>query len=593
MTLVSSGNSYAFYSGDGSTTTYSLGFQFIAESHLVVTVDGSIVSTDDYTVNAGSVIFDTAPNAGTDIRLSRATPRTALVDFQSFGSITEEELDLDQTQLIYLIQEAFETDDNGAVTSGAENIVWNPTASHWEAARSGTNQHIGNVADPGDSQDAATKSYVDNAVQFGVVGMPQAWYFDGSTTGNSFVLTGGDGMDARYLVVSIDGVLQIPFQDYVLSSSGADPTLDLVGTGLQASQELSVQNFGVMRSLPNYQLAPGSVGTDELASSAVTSNKLAANAVTTLRIEDGAVTEPKLAADAVTSAKIAAESITWDHIKEADFAPDQVGPPYPVLKLNTGGDLTIDTVDAADVNGLSAFVSATPVSSLSAATGPVSMGGNDLTNLPNSPPTNNSAASKLYVDNQVGAATESGVVLIARTLVTPSPSSTILLANSGTHPEFYDTTTYSHFTAHVTGLEANGCNAIQVQVSQGGGWVNESGWFGSMKDYLDFMGYAATVAPGSSYTARDTAFDPQYSGQRRSLTITLNQAQAANHRFTSSMAEGWRLESRDWTAPADKVTMVQLRLFTGFDQSGLGNPASAVNASTGCYVTLYGHKKSV
>lgn len=452
MTLVSSGNSYAFYSGDGSTTTFSLGFPLIAESHLVVKVGGVAVSTDDFRVNAGSVIFDTAPAAGTNnIQLYRSTPRTPLVDFQSFGSITEEELDLDQTQLIYLLQEAFETDDAGSVTSGSENIVWNETENHWEASRGGVNQAIGNVADPGDSQDAATKNYVDNAVQFGVSSTPQAWYFN--TPSSTFLLENGDGLDARYLIVSIDGVLQIPFQDYTLSSSGLNPNLNLVGTGLQSGQELSVQNFGVMRSLLSTTPAPNSVTSEALASNSVTAPKIAANAVTETRIENEAVIESKLAPDSVTSSKIADESITWDHMKEADFAPDQSGPPYPVLKLNSGGDLTIDTVDAADISDLSASISATPVSNLSAATGALSMGGNPINNLPNPPPADHAASSKAYVDAQVGAATASGVDFIShRTVLGNVAGNNTAILDWNIDNELQDFSTYEYFSGAIMGL---------------------------------------------------------------------------------------------------------------------------------------------
>lgn len=485
MTLVSSGNSYAFYSGDGSTTTYSLGFPFIAESHLVVNVNGSLVNTDDYTVNAGSVIFDTAPAAGADIRLSRSTPRTPLVDFQSFGSITEEELDLDQTQLIYLVQEAFETDDAGAATSGAENIVWNATDSHWEASRSGTNQQIGNVADPGDAQDAATKNYVDNVVQFGVSSTPQAWYFN--TPGSTFLLENGDGLDARYLIVSIDGVLQIPFQDYTLSSSGLNPNLSLVGTGLQSGQELSVQNFGVMRNLVSTTPAPNSVTSEALASESVTAPKIAADAVTETRIEDAAVTEPKLAPDSVTSSKIADESITWDHMKESDFAPDQAGPPYPVLKLNSGGDLTIDTVDSADISDLSAFISSTPLSGLAAATGAVSMGGNPINNLPNPPPASHAAASKAYVDGQVAASTASGIELIShRTVLGNAAGNNTVIIDYNVDNEIQDFSRYEYFSGMITGFQWLASGSSYIGETWFEGKVQGSSSYVRMAEYYVF-----------------------------------------------------------------------------------------------------------
>ena len=224
MTQVANGNSYIFYLGNGSTTTYATDFDVIDPAHIVVQVDNAAVSTDDYTYASGSIVFDTAPADQADIRIFRQTPRSPLVDFRSFGAITEDEMDLNQTQLIYLAQEAFETDDSGAVTPGSEYLPWDSALGAWDATQAGVNRRVVNVEDPAQLDDAATKNYVDNAVQFGLTGTPQAWYFAPTTSTNDFTLTSGDGLDARYLIVSIDGVLQIPFQDYTLNSTGQTPS---------------------------------------------------------------------------------------------------------------------------------------------------------------------------------------------------------------------------------------------------------------------------------------------------------------------------------------------------------------------------------
>lgn len=583
MTLVSSGNSYAFYTGDGTTTTYSTGFPLIAEAHLKVKVNDSLVSVDDYTYNAGSVIFDTAPAADADIKLYRETPKAPLVDFQSFGSITEDEMDLNQTQLIYLIQESFETDDAGSVSSGKESLTWDPTNTEWDASYAGSAAQIGNVADPGELTDAATKNYVDNVAQFGISGTPQAWYF--TDVGTSFVLTNGDGLDARYLIVAIDGVLQIPFQDYTISSSGQNPNLTLVGTGLQSGQEMSVQNFGVMRTIATTTVAPGSITTTELANNSVSSEKIQQDAVTETRIENSAVTTDKLGPDAVTGAKLADASVGWEHFRTADFAPDlsPAGPPFPFLKLNNAGDLSQGTVQAQDITDLNATLSATPVSNLSAATSGVDMNGNDITNLPTTPPTNNSAASKAYVDAEVGSATAPKIDMISHRLLTPSPSSNLLIVSALDSGAFQDTTTYSHFTVEVSGFHAPSCGAMVLQAKLSGStWHNCTGYFDTMARYLTYHSVTTTAQPV------DSDFAPKGS-ERKILTFKLMQPQDITHRFTATHGQGHRLETRDWNAPAGVVSEIQLVLGSTFNS---GNLSGSATASVNCYATLYGHRKA-
>jgi hypothetical protein len=51
------------YTGNGSTTSYSVTFPYIEKAHVVVTVDGVTKSlTTDYTfTNSSTITFNTAP----------------------------------------------------------------------------------------------------------------------------------------------------------------------------------------------------------------------------------------------------------------------------------------------------------------------------------------------------------------------------------------------------------------------------------------------------------------------------------------------------------------------------------------------------
>ena len=86
------------YTGNGSTTSYSVTFPYIEKAHVVVTVDGVTKSlTTDYTfTNSSTITFNTAPASSTTIKFTRKTSRsTRLVDYQDGSTLTEATLDQD------------------------------------------------------------------------------------------------------------------------------------------------------------------------------------------------------------------------------------------------------------------------------------------------------------------------------------------------------------------------------------------------------------------------------------------------------------------------------------------------------------------
>ena len=107
------------YTGDGSTTTFSVTFPYIEKAHVIVTVDGVTKTlTTDYTFPTSSTItFTTAPSASSTIKFTRSSNRTArLVDYQDGSTLTESTLDQDGNQSFYMAQEAID------VTEGTINI---------------------------------------------------------------------------------------------------------------------------------------------------------------------------------------------------------------------------------------------------------------------------------------------------------------------------------------------------------------------------------------------------------------------------------------------------------------------------------------
>ena len=140
------------YTGNGSTTTYSITFPYITSSHVVVKVDNVVKTAGtDYTFPTSSTIqFTTAPANGTSISISRSSSRsTRLVDYQDGATITEAILDQDSNQLFYISQEAFDT---------ADNAILLDTDNKYNA----NSKIIKNVLNPVNAQDAVTKNYLEN-----------------------------------------------------------------------------------------------------------------------------------------------------------------------------------------------------------------------------------------------------------------------------------------------------------------------------------------------------------------------------------------------------------------------------------------------
>jgi hypothetical protein len=140
------------YTGDGATTNYSYNFGYVVAADIKVYIDGVLqVLTTDYTwFNESTIAFNVAPLLDEAILFQRRTENLVrLVDFQDAGNLTEADLDLSDTQLFYLMQEA--QDDFTA------NAMVLDTDTKWE----GGGFALKNLADGADPQDAVTIAYGD------------------------------------------------------------------------------------------------------------------------------------------------------------------------------------------------------------------------------------------------------------------------------------------------------------------------------------------------------------------------------------------------------------------------------------------------
>jgi len=139
------------YTGNGSTTSYSVTFPYITTADVIVTIDGVTKTlTTDYTFsNSSTIAFGSAPANSSIIKITRSSNRNArLVDYQDGSTLTEASLDQDGNQAFFMAQEAID------ITEGTINI--STATDQWDA----TNKRITNVADPVNNNDAVNKQFI-------------------------------------------------------------------------------------------------------------------------------------------------------------------------------------------------------------------------------------------------------------------------------------------------------------------------------------------------------------------------------------------------------------------------------------------------
>ena len=116
------------YTGNGSSTSYTVPFPFINRTHVVVTVNAvtQTLTTHYVWLNDSTIQFVTAPPSSQAVVFRRYTTITErLVDFHDAAVLTEADLDLNSLQGLYLSQER--ADEQEALTASTVQSVTGAT----------------------------------------------------------------------------------------------------------------------------------------------------------------------------------------------------------------------------------------------------------------------------------------------------------------------------------------------------------------------------------------------------------------------------------------------------------------------------------
>ena len=102
--------SYVTYTGDGSTQIYTVPFPFIKQEDIHVFLDAEEVPTERMEwLSEASIKLDAPPEQGAIIRIRRDTDKEeVVVDFHDGSVLSEEDLDQNTRQLLFIAQEAYD-----------------------------------------------------------------------------------------------------------------------------------------------------------------------------------------------------------------------------------------------------------------------------------------------------------------------------------------------------------------------------------------------------------------------------------------------------------------------------------------------------
>lgn len=142
------------YNADGNITDFQFNLERNKDvSSIMVYINDSLQTEGvNYSLDEGTnqVKFNSAPPAGSVVRIERVTDEPRAVDFSNTSIIDDKVLDKDADQAFQIAQEAKNIANEALGLSDTEQVNF-----------SALGKRIANLADPEEGSDAATKDYVD------------------------------------------------------------------------------------------------------------------------------------------------------------------------------------------------------------------------------------------------------------------------------------------------------------------------------------------------------------------------------------------------------------------------------------------------
>lgn len=154
--------SYQRYTGNGTTTDFSISFQYLNRAHVVAKVNNSLVTHT--WVNDSTLRISPAPATGSNVWIYRVTPKEApLTVFKDGVGFREADLNRMVKQLLYISQEAYENADLPLLAEWREEtlLAMQQTIQARTEALGYRDQCLSLVADGQSALDAYTASKIE------------------------------------------------------------------------------------------------------------------------------------------------------------------------------------------------------------------------------------------------------------------------------------------------------------------------------------------------------------------------------------------------------------------------------------------------